>query len=364
VGDPQLIEFVKGAIYNVFVSLTELPIIYKYIKGSNYEPVDKKQNIKDRNGYALSPTDPKFEMAPMMKIIDVSPHKTQYTDFKLDGYSNNFYFYGVKEMGSQMKIGEFGPFLGPIKLVNTNAPEPPEVKSIAPQLENPVLGISPAIQVNINAYPEVQKIEKINLYRAFSKTDAQSVRTMELAKSLILDEATQSEPAWSIADDFQDLQEVPYGDGLFYRVVVGRKVEYADKNSSLVLEHAPSRPSKILVSMVTETNNPPAPVLEYSSGTESNGVLPNVVLSWEKTCYKGKYYLYKMNSQGNWVKIHSLQSNDQNIVLDLANTDLGTNDLDTVNADGDPIYHHFKVVAENTAGMLSQEENILSIPNS
>lgn len=364
VGDPQLIEFVKGAIYNVFVPLTELPIIYQYIKGGNYEPVDKKQNIKDRNGYALSPTDPEFEMAPMMKIIDTDPHKTQFTDFKLDGYSNNFYFYGVKEMGSQMKIGEFGPFLGPIKLVNTNAPEAPEIKNVVPQLENPVLGTLPAIIININAYPKVQEIRKISLYRAFGKLDAQSIRSMQLAKSIIIDEEMLTEPVWSVVDDFQDLQEVPYGDGLYYRVIVGRKVEYADKNNNLVSEHAPSKPSKMIVSMVAETANPPAPVLEYTSDSESGGVLPNVVLSWDKTCYNGKYYLYKMNSQGNWVKIHNIQSNDETIILDLANTDLGTNDLDIVNSDGNFLYHHFKVVAENTAGMLSTEENMLTIPNS
>ncbi|MDP2162057.1 MAG: Ig-like domain-containing protein, partial [Flavobacterium sp.] len=167
VGDPKIIHFVKGVIYNAFVSLTEVPILYQYINGDNYKPVDKPQVIKDRNGHALNPGSEDFEMAPMMKIISTTPpHQTLFTDFKLDGTSNNLYFYGVKELSTQMNMSPFSPFLGPIKLVNTNAPEAPEIKRIVPVLENLVLGISPEIQLEINAFPRVQNVKKITIYRA------------------------------------------------------------------------------------------------------------------------------------------------------------------------------------------------------
>jgi hypothetical protein len=46
-----------------------------------------------------------------------------------------------------------------------------------------------------------------------------------------------------------------------------------------------------------------APVLEFTSGILDPETLENVVLKWSKQVYNGKYYLYKMNHQGNWVKL-------------------------------------------------------------
>lgn len=364
VSHPKIINFVKGAIYNAFVPLTEVPIIYQHIEGENYKPVNEKQVIRDRNGYVLPPTHEDFKMAPMMKAIATSPHETQFVDFNLDGTSNNVYFYGVREVSSQMKMGDYSPFLGPIKLVNTNAPETPEIKRIMPVLENVVLGTQPSIQLEVNAYPEVQNIKKLTIYRAFNKLDAQSVRTMQMVKVIDLEsEGIISEAIWKVFDTFEDLIEVPYADGLFYRVTVSRQVEYADKDGNVIIEHQPSQVSKIVASMMVEVTNPPAPILNFLSDPLSiNGrELPNVILQWEKTCYNGKYHIYKMNSQGNWVKIHEVRSNQDTIALALVDTDLSDGTLIVRNDDNNPIYHHFKAVTENTSGMLSTEENILTI---
>lgn len=365
VGDSRLINFVKGAIYNAFVPLTKVPVIYQYINPSSYQPIDKKQIIKDKNGYALPPTHQDFDMAPMMRITGNADYETQFVDFHLDGTSNNIYFYGVKELSSQMKMGEFSPFLGPIKLVNTNAPEAPEVKRIMPVLENKVLGITPKIQLEINSYPEIQKIKKINIYRAFSKLDAQSIRTMQLAKTVDMYEVnTQTEGIWKVWDDFEDLDEVPYGDGLFYRVSVAREVEYADATGQVITEFAPSQASKIVATMMVEVANPPAPTLSYYSEPITNeGVLQEVTLSFEKTCYKGKYHLYQMNAQGNWKKIHELASNDAVIYLPLHETDLNEANLTVRDENDNPIYHHFKMMAENTSGMFSTVDKILTLYN-
>ncbi len=121
VGNPRIINFVKGYIYNAFVPLTRVPILYNYLNGENYQPIDKEQVILDSNGHTLPPVDPKdensepngFDMAPMMKIIGDAPHETLFTDFKLDGTSDNLYFYGAKEVSTQMKMSAFSPFLGP-----------------------------------------------------------------------------------------------------------------------------------------------------------------------------------------------------------------------------------------------------------
>ena len=91
--------------------------------------------------------------------------------------------------------------------------------------------------------------------------------------------------------------------------------------------------------------------------------MQNVTLSFGKTCYKGKYHLYKLSSQGNWKKIYEIKSNDANIYIPIVETELNNANLDVRDEDNNPVYHHFKVVAENTSGMFSQEENILTIYN-
>ena len=55
-----------------------------------------------------------------------------------------------------------------------------------------------------------------------------------------------------------------------------------------------------------------------------------------------------MNSQGNWVKIHQVQSNDVDIYIHLEQTDLQNPNLRILSEEGDRIYHHFKVITENT----------------
>lgn len=367
VGDPKIINFVRGAIYNAFVSLTEMPIIYQYLHDGDYQPIDKPQIIKDRNGNIIQPGGEDFEMAPMMKVIGKAPapDETLFTDFKLDGTSNNLYFYGVKELSTQMKMSDFSLFLGPIKLVNTNAPEKPEIKRIIPVLENIVLGISPKIQLEVNAYPKVQNVKKLTIYRAYTMLDAQSVQTMQLVKIVDLeDEGILDEPVWTVSDNFNDLPEIPFGDGLFYRVTVSREVKYADSLGNTVVEYAPSQASKIVASLMVEANAPQSPVLKFlSTPPDSNDEIHSVSLQWAKTAYNAKYHVYKMNTQGNWAEIHQLQTNDDDIVLPLTDTDLQSDTLKLINDEGNTVYHHFKVLTENTAGMLSTEENILTIFN-
>lgn len=365
VGDSKIINYVRGAIYNAFVSLTELPILYKFIKGESYNVVDKPQVVKDANGNILNQNDEDFEMAPMMKVVSDSPHKTLFTDFKLDGTSNNLYFYGAKELSSQMKMSDFSPFLGPIKLVNTKAIDTPEVKRIIPVLENSVLGISAHIKLEINAYPKAQKVKKINIYRAYNFVDAQSVQTMQLVKTIDLENAGLiNTEIWSVQDNFEDLTETPFGDALYYRVTVSKKVEYENANQDITVEYSPSQASKIVASLIVENTTPSSPVLKFkSTAPDVNNKIHSVSLKWFKTVYKAKYHIYKMNNQGNWHNIYQIQTNDNEIVLSLAETNLQSDSLKLIDNEGSPIYHHFKVITENTAGMLSTNENILTIFN-
>lgn len=365
VGDPKILNFVRGAIYSVFVPLTEVPIIYQYLKGADYKPVNEKQTIRDRDGNIISPGEEGFDMAPMMKVIGTSPNETLYTDFNIDATSNNLYFYGVKELSSRLEMSPFSPFLGPIKQVNANPAETPEVKRIIPVLRNEVLGIEPKIKIEVNAVPEIQNIKKVVVYRSLDRLDAQSVRSMQKVKTVDLEsENLLGESIWTIEDDFSDLSEIPFGETLFYRITVLRKIEYAKPDTGeIIIDYAPSQSSKIVASVIVENRLPNSPTLTFGSTPPSNDQVEEVTLFWQKTVYNAYYQVFKMNNNGNWQRIHRFQSNDEDIALNLYDTELNSDVLRLKDSDGNDVFHHFKVLTENTSGMISSEENILTIFN-
>lgn len=363
------IHFIEQAIHTAFVPLTEVPVIYDYINDNDYMPINKKQTIKDKSGHILKPTDPDFDIAPMMKITNEAVNKTQFTDFNLDGNSQNIYFYGVREMDIKMNFSEFSPFLGPVKLVPSNPPQTPEIKRIMPVLENKVLGIKPAVQIELNAYQPEYNIRKINIYRAATMLDAQSIRTMKAVKEILISEDTLSadfDKVWTVYDEFEDLEHVPFGDGIFYRITVSREIEYAEPGSDdsiINIDYTPSQPSKITATVIADNISPESPVLEATGvPTEPNGsILKPVIFNWEKTVHNGTYILYKMNNQGNWEKIHEIVSNESIVVLPLDDVPAYTDELVIKTADNERIYHHFKVLSVNSSGMFSSEEKILTL---
>jgi hypothetical protein len=188
---------------------------------------------------------------------------------------------------------------------------------------------------------------------------------MKLVKRLDLEvENLMDESTWIFEDDFSDLVEVPFGDPLFYRLTVSRRIRYNDKELQNIVDYTPSEASKLIITNIVENYSPQAPKLNcFSEPLNSNNELTTVILHWEKMCYKAKYHLYKMNSQGNWVKIHELHTNDQDIYLPLQFTDLASGTLSVIDSQDNKIYHHFKVITENTAGMTSSQERILTVYN-
>lgn len=406
-GSLRLGHFIKEAITNCFLPLTEVPIIYQQIEKfdftnlSGHRPKNKKQNIRDASGYLLPITDPDFDMAPMAAIYSETPeHSTLFTDFTLDGASDNFYFYGVRELGNQMQMSEFSKFQGPIKLVNTNPAEPPKILSLLPVVDNATLGISAKVRIEVNSYTDVHKINEISVYRATNKLDADSILSMKHIKTVnIADvEVNPVNGSWTVYDEFEDLDEKPYGDPLFYRVVASRKVEYTTTDYAVsppatkdVQEQAPSLPSKTTVTMLVENYNPPAPVLRYHSEPVNSDVINWVILSWDQVCYKGKYHLYKMSPQGNWKEMARIDTDEKDTskaklylygnnpatnkeewffkeAFDMTGNEfflpvekLGLDPMKIKDAEGRVLYHHFKMVSQNTSNMFSTEEKILTI---
>lgn len=227
---------------------------------------------------------------------------------------------------------------------------------------------SPCLQIEINAYQNDQNISKINLYRTLEPANSLSIRTMELVQSVDLKiEGLLNENILTLTDAFLDLEYIPYSDPIFYRATVCREIEYTieeNGESKVITEYAPSEPSRVIISSIVESSNPLPPNLYYSfDTTESQDIIENVLLQLNKTVHNGKYFIYKMNTQGNWVKIHELISNEQELQLFLSDTNLNNGTLQLTNPEGNTIYHHFKVDCENSVGMLNTQSNRLTISN-
>ena len=152
-------------------------------------------------------------------------------------------------------------------------------------------------------------------------------------------------------------------------------------------------PSKVVVSTLVENYNPPTPELKYHSEPVAvdSDTINWVILSWDQVCYKGKYQLYKLSNQGNWKEIAKINTDTKDgskAHLSLLENNPSTNTeewivqetfdltdnkfylpLEKVNldpmqikdADGNILYHHFKLVAQNTSNMFSTQEKILTI---
>lgn len=359
-GSPgSILGDLREAISGAFTALTEMPLIFDFIKGSSYEPVPKRQNIRNAQGTLLDPNDPEFDMAPMAKRTGTG-FEIQFTDFTLDGTGNNIFFYCGREIGNGGRLGEPGPIAGPIQLINTRPPDQPGVKKVYVKELNLLDNTGPAVNFEINAYPDVPKIGRMLIYRTNnSPADALSVRTMQLVKTVDFAATNQvGEPSILLSDDFEN-GFVPYGDPLFYRIVALRKV----KNPGGGTDWAPSQPSKLLLTAVIDTINPEAPEITFTSNGPSGSpaTLTGVTLSWPTTVYNGAYYLDKMTGAGNWVTIYRMKSNTA-ITVNLAATDLGTDILPKESADeGSPIYNRFRVRVENSSGLFSLTDKVLVI---
>lgn len=353
----DMVELITAAVHAAFVPLTEQPLIYSFIQGGDYVPQPKKQTIRDKYGKLLDPTDPDYDLAPMAKRID-GTNEVLFTDFTLDGEMSvhTTYLYCVREMGNRMMLSEPSPILGPIQLINTNPPDAPIVRKFTTQLADALTGSVTAVNFEVNAYPVSGNIKKIQIHRAWRAVDALHPRTMTLAQEIDITDNNTVNGVIGIQDDFSDLTFIPYGDPLFYRIVALREVIYEDIDNNTVIAQVPSKPSKTLLSNVVDVFNPEPPQLEQFGGTLNNDEIQSLALKWNKTAHNATYYLFQMNSLGNWNKITEIRSNNEN---DLHFT--FTDPVPKADEDGDTIYQRFKVTVENSSGLLNLMEKILTL---
>lgn len=350
---PNFAQITKDAILGAFVSLTEQPVLYKYVKNGR-KTSSEAPKFRDSNGDLIVPGNlidfNQFDPFPMVvKYVDGQDTKLRFTDYTIDGAASTFYFYLAVELSNRQEFSDVSPVAGPVQLVNTMPAEAPEIRQIVSQAANPILRISSAVKLKVNEYIESENIREFHLFRAMNPVDAMSIRTMSFVKKFAVGE--------QIVDAFEDMDIPPYGDPLFYRVVAMRGIINENGEEELV----PSKASKLALSSVIDNGNPLAPALSINSGTITPIEATQVMLQWEKTVHNGQYHIYKMNAAGNWTKIHTIKSNANSLTVQLVDTNWADTVLPKQNDEGRTIYHHFKVVAENASGLLSLNDHISSI---
>jgi hypothetical protein len=353
-----VIEELRAAINEVFLPLTEQPVIYSYIN-EGYQTRGTKPVLRDNDGQVLTMNDPAFDPSPMaVKFEDNNTQYVRFTDYTLDGASSNFYFYFAVEMSNQMKISSNSPVSGPILLVNAAAPEQPAIRKTTTRVAVPVLQITDAVRFEINDYVASDGIKQVDIYRANNPSDSRSIRTMQLVKTVDFGD--------ELIDDFENDEFPLYGDPLFYRIIAKRKI----LNEQGEVEFVPSKPSDLVLTNVVDGKNPLSPELTFEVGNQTAQELENVVLKWPRTCYNGTYRLQRMNQFGNWVQIYEVKSNE----LEMQYPPLieGTTDPDFVNfeetvllplfdSDEDRVYYRYRVQVENSSGLFNLSEKDLVV---
>ncbi|MBN2683503.1 MAG: hypothetical protein JXR58_13495 [Bacteroidales bacterium] len=350
---------VRMAIQGVFLPLTEQPVIYDQINHPGKQTRKSEPVFYDEEGRRLAPTDSRYDPFPMVVRYEKGDGQhwmVRFSDYTIDGASTSIYFYYAIEMTNRMQLGEPSTIAGPVHLINAFPPEKPVIRKAKTTLDNPVLDISVSVKLEINKYLSADKISGVQIYRATNPLDAKTVRTMKLVKTIeqdlqeippILFEDIQEQ----IIDDFSDLVIPPFGDTLFYRLVALRRVT----NEQGQEENVPSEPSDLSLASIVDVINPEAPDLSYETGEIINpNILPEVVLKWNKTVHNGKYYLYKMNSVGNWGLVDTIVTNDKNVFFEIGN-------VEKADEDGNTIYSRYKVGVENTSGLLNLTDKELTI---
>ena len=349
----DVVDLIKNAIFSTILPITEQPLIFNYIKGGNYVPKPGKQKITDSSGKILDPSHPDFDQAPMAKHI--SDTKLLFTDFTLDGNmdSQALYFYTVREMSNSLKLGEPSAFVGPVRLLNTKAPEKLNLKKITSQIGSVYNDFETAVLFEINKIAQSQEISKIQILRTLDSANALSARNMSLIKEIDISTLDTSGETIQFKDDFESDSEIPYGLPLYYRLMGVREIDYLDHNNSPETMRVFSEATNTLLANVIDLTRPLAPTPEAAGHTATADEIQQIVFTWNKTCYNGKYRLCFLEGTA-WQKLSEIQTNDETQLTFTYDCKLPVED-----DAGNKLYYKFKVDVENSAGMVNQDSKII-----
>lgn len=325
--------------------LMEQVPIYDFIKeGRQTENV--LPLIRDMDGNLLNPTDPNFNPFPNVRKYSANNETyIRFTDYTLNGSSRDSYFYTAAEVTNQLVSGELSTPIGPVTILHSVPPDPLVVRTYIIQLP---AGAEDNISVRFQLAPisEAEDISRVRIYRTTDAQKALSIDTMEIAgEDIDIEQGVMM--GYDIVDTFEDLEVIPLGRTVYYRLLGIRTMS----NESDLDEDVYSYPSEVTSVRLIDTKNPVAPSIDY------NGLLNK--LSWEPTTYNGTYYLYKQNTKGNWEKIYTVLPPDSSELMEY----ILPAPLVLVDGDGNNIYYRFKVEVENSGGLFNVVDNIKTVGN-
>jgi len=336
---PQVIQI---AVQQAFTPMNEQPPLGAYIKEGK-QTLPGATVLRDTNGNLLDPLT--NDLYPMVRkfIGDDNETYLRFTDYNLDGASISIYFYRAMELDDKYKFSAPSPALGPVVMVNSFAPDKPQIRKAITRLQDEELEVSSAIVLELNDYSANEQISRLEIYRAIDELDALSVRTMEKVKTI----------SWGdpVEDDFSDTPFPLYGETLYYRVVAIRVVKDITNtmiSNTPIFVDVPSQPSEVVKTSLVDNVNPEAPELAFVIGDSTSLTYEDVVVIWSATCYNGTYSLQKMNNNGNWVEIYTVNQLSGVMTYEIPS-------LPAVDEDGNPIYHRFRVEVENSSGLFNLE---------
>jgi hypothetical protein len=368
-----MLQVVKDAIDGAFLPLTEIPCVYGQLQDTVFQTSGRPPVLRDSNGERILPSNSAYDPWPMAFRYETNAGGTilqagdtgygnssntrfvRFTDYTLDGASQYIYFYFAAELSNTLEVSDRSPVKGPVSLVNSEPAEQPKIKKIETVLAVKALGTGPSVRFILNNYTDAEEIVQFAIYRTSDSQAALSVRTMDLAKTVLVGE--------TLEDDFSDVAIPPYGDPLFYRLVAYREIVNEQGN----VEYIPSKASDLAFTNIVDNLSPVQPTLVVTHDPEA-GIpleLPNVAFSWDKTAHNATYYLYKQNSSGTWVKIHevgpSVHLNAATMNALLSETSLAVANLSREDDDENTIYHRFRIDVKNSSGLLNVVKSEITV---
>lgn len=351
--------YIRRAIMRSALPLTRTPVLMTFVPPDNALVTSSRTPVwTDAAGEPTQDPAKGFDPFPMVSRREVNGDwKIRFSDFTLDGAARNFYFYFSAELSDTGMVSNPGEMLGPVRLINSFPAAAPAVRGVKAQAANPLLDMEPAVVVSVNSYLPSENIRRVALFRARTPEDALSLRTMTEAVVLDLPEPAGQGIEYVMEDTFADLTEPPYGEVLYYRAVVYRRII----NEAGAVEYAPSQPSRVLMANIIDSRNPEAPELHYEPLVISGGEIQNLTLTWAPPPTGQRYYLYRQTSGGNWVKLKEYGPDDPGTYV-WATENPENPTLPAETEDGDTIYYRFRMDVKNASGLMNLEHRVLLVP--
>ncbi len=311
--NPDALSNMRKALERVFIPLSEAPLLISELNSS------------------LNTT--REEPAVIYEETTI-----RFTDFLLDGGTDNFYFYTAREVDAKHVYSELSVVVGPIFLVNSIPPPAPQIRKI---LSVPaVADQGPGVRVEINKYLEAEGVTDYTLYRTTDLQKAGIVRMMEQCQEISVEISNESIVLTDLyKGDGVDPAKY-YGAPIYYRVIAYREITNEYNKQELI----PSQPSAVVSTSLIDARNPDPPTIELL-----NRERDIASIKWEPTSHNYRYLLYQLQNNGTWKFLDDVTNREALYILV---------NVPSKDADGNDLFYRFKITVISPAGLLNLTENV------